>query len=97
MKSRLFKTCSWILVIVMLINLLPAQIIALELQAEDITAPATSEQASESVSESEETTVDVSSATILMELVANRTEFSKEYKMSNGVNMAIVYPRSRSL
>lgn len=94
MKSRLFKTCSWILVIVMLINLLPAQIIALELQAEDVAAPVTSEQVNESAAESKETAVDISNATILMELVENRTEFSKEYKLSNGMNMAIVYPEA---
>ena len=95
MKSRLFKTCSWVLVLVMLINLLPIQAIALETQSaqETVTEDATIQTAGsiDVVLDEEQSLED---ATILLEVVENRTEFTKEYKLSNGMHMAIVYPEA---
>ena len=86
MKVWLMKVCSMLLTLVIMFNLLPHQAIALELEpaeASSVAEAITSENNAEAVDES---------ATIVAEVTENRTRFSKEYKLSNGLNMAVVYP-----
>ena len=68
-----------ILVLVMLVQLLPAQALA---ASPGSAAPAVSAPAS------------AGEVRILQELTDKRTEFSKEYLLSNGLHMASVYPNA---
>ena len=93
MKSRFLKACSMVIIMALMIQLLPLQAIALEastgttvLPVETITTP--NEQIS-----TEEITFE-EPATILGEVTAKRTEFSKEYQLSNGLSLAVVYPEA---
>lgn len=72
------RICSMILVIVMLINLLPAE----SLSAEEVTqeTPLASEQQT-----------DTEEISVLGEVTENRTKFSKEFRMSNGLHMTSIY------
>ena len=77
MLKKFLKLCSFILSIVLLVNMLPLQIYALELDATDTVKPVTGE-----------TSQDV---TILGEITEKRTEYTKEFRLSNGLNLATVY------
>ena len=81
MKSKFLRLCSMVLVLVMLINMLPMSSFAEEYRESLAAAP-------------EETveTVDTSDAQIVEEIIENRTEFSKEFLLGNGLHMAAVYP-----
>ena len=82
MCKKLQKLCSVLLVFVMFINLLPLNVLAEEYHenktAADIAATDTNPE-------------DVQ---IVSEVTEKRTEFSKEYKLSNGLHMAAVYPEA---
>ena len=94
MYSKFMKLCSLFLSLVMIFQLLPAHVFGAE---EQITAPMEEQTTNtSSVSTSIQTSQEnieasLEDATIVMEVVENRTEFSKEYKLSNGMHMAIVY------
>ena len=90
--SHFMKTCSMILVLVLLFNLLPHQTIAAEWNdhTQNLTASMTNTGAIETVNAENEGTT----AVIVAEVTENRTEFSKEYKLSNGLHMAVVYPEA---
>ena len=75
MFNRIMKAICLILVAALLFNLLPAQALAEQLH---ISTQDTIAQAEEA-------------ATIVAEVVENRTEYSKEYILSNGLHMAQVY------
>ena len=75
--KRFYQTCSWILVIVLLINMLPMGVFAEEFLNAVADAAAT-------VAPEEVRVVD--------EIKENRTEFSKEFLLSSGLHMAVVYP-----
>ena len=77
MLKKFLKLCSFVLTIVLLVNMLPIQSYALELQATDTAKPVTGE-ASQDV-------------TVLGELTEKRTEYTKEFRLSNGLNLATVY------
>ena len=85
MKNLLVKICSLLLTLVMIINIMPAQ--AFELTDDALIS--TDNGIGVSGAES-----DFSDSAILMEIVEERTEFSKEYKLTNGYNMVIVYPEA---
>ncbi len=77
MLKKFLKLCSFVLTVVMLLNMLPMQIYALELEATDTVKPVTGE-ASQDV-------------TVLGELTEKRTEYTKEFRLSDGLNLATVY------
>ena len=77
MLKKFLKLCSFILSIVLLVNMLPLQSYALELDATDTVKPVTGETAQE--------------VTVLGELTEKRTEYTKEFRLSNGLNLATVY------
>ena len=89
MYSKFVKLCSIILTLALLINLLPVQVLGEEFKA--LLEP-TENISSDVVYDNE---LEVSSdATIIGESVDKRTEFSKEFKLSNGMNMIVVYPEA---
>jgi RHS repeat-associated protein len=89
MYSKFVKLCSIILTLALLINLLPMQVLGEEVQA----LLAQTENVSSNVVYDNELEVS-SDATIIGESVDKRTEFSKEFKLSNGMNMIVVYPEA---
>lgn len=89
MNSKFMKFCSIVLTITLLINLLPMQVLGAEFNflfsdSEDIPEKwfYTNQMG------------DPGEATIVEEIVDARTEYSKEYLMSNGLNMIVVYPEA---
>ena len=89
MYSKFVKLCSIILTLALLINLLPMQVLGEEVQA----LLAQTENVSSNVVYDNELEVS-SDATIIGESIDKRTEFSKEFKLSNGMNMIVVYPEA---
>ncbi len=96
MRSHFLKVCSWILTLVLLINMLPAPIRAQELTEEgktDTLISADDEASIISTADSNITSsIDSDNRSILMEIVDKRTEYSKEYKLVNGMHMTVMYP-----
>ena len=86
MKSQFLKLCSMVLIFTLLLNLFPAQAIALGSDKTEITPEEThfAETSSQEFS--------AESATIIAEIPEKRTAFTKDYKLSNGFNMSVVYP-----
>ena len=82
MRKMLLKTCSLLLVIVLLANMLPLQIFAEQLNTEEL-SPITP-----STNISEQETV---SGQIVEELTDKRTEYTKQFRMDNGLFIAAVY------
>lgn len=74
-----------ILVLALVINLLPAQVIALAWPAS---------ASGEASASGGEMTAGEDDAVIVSEVTEKRTEFSKEYKLSNGLHMAVLYPEA---
>ena len=92
MYSKFVKFCSVILTLVLLINLLPMQVLGEEFRS---LLEQTENISSNTVYDSERDVSDVSGeTTIIGETIEKRTEFSKEYKLSNGMNMVVVYPEA---
>ena len=77
MLKKFLKLCSIVLSIVLLANMLPLQIYALELDATDTVKPVTGQTSQE--------------VTVLGEITEKRTEYTKEFRLSNGLNLATVY------
>ena len=73
MKKTLLRFCSAVLTLVMLCNMLPVSAFAEEVRTD----------AAESTSE-----VSVEEVHVVGEVTRNRTEFSKEFMLSNGVHLA---------
>ena len=88
MKMRFLRLCSIALILALLINLLPAQAIARNL--DEIRMADTSGQTLSEENASEESVA--SSAKIIAEIPEKRTAFTKDYKLSNGLHMSVVYP-----
>jgi len=92
MKNRFLKLISSLLVMVLLVNMLPLQIFAEEYQRN-----LTAEQTEESTVTPDATTdalpeeTSPEDAYVVAEITENRTEYSKEFLMSNGLHMAAVY------
>lgn len=86
MQKRFFKLCSVFMVLILLANMLPMSVFAEafreSLVEEIITVPE---------AEAETETALAKDAYIVDELVEKRTEFSKEFLLSNGLRMAAVY------
>ena len=87
MNKSWLRFISMMLTIIMLVNLLPVGALATEIQ-EAISAQGeigTEDMTSEVQSED---------AHIIGEVLESRTEYSKEFKLSNGLYMAAVYPQA---
>ena len=80
MKKLFFRICSTILVIVLLVNMLPMSIFA-EAFKEGLTTQ-------ETVSTSQMQELD---AHVVAELTDKRTQYAKEFLLSNGLHLATVY------
>ena len=90
MKKQFTKMCSMLLVLVMLLNILPMCVLAEPTQAAElVTEDANLQTPATSATADPEKPV-----TLLGELTENRTEFSKEFLLSNGVHMATIYPQA---
>ena len=88
MKSRLLKLCSIILCTVLLINMLPMQALGAELKE------SAHGENSQPVLYYQNQMGEPGEAEIVAENIEGRTQFSKEFVMSNGLNMAVIYPET---
>lgn len=84
MNKILMRFFSMLLTIVMIINLLPINILATEIQE---VIDATDSNAEVVNAES----TGMEDAYIIEEVIDRRTEYSKEYRLSNGLHMAAMY------
>ena len=82
------RICSMFLTTVMVFNLLPHQTIASSLKTAETSG------GTDVVTSAMEEVKDVEPASIMAEITENRTEFSKEFKLSNGQHMTVVYPEA---
>ena len=90
MQSRFTKILSIILTLAILINLLPRQVLGAEFQS----LSQTGTDNSDIVHFYQNQMGDPGTATIIGENKDARTQFSKEYLMSNGMSLAVVYPEA---
>ena len=87
MVNRFIKMLSMFLAIVLLVNMLPLGIMAQELQSS-----ATSNlSAAEADSVDDAGTADAEPGEIIAEIPEKRTEYSKEFLLSTGLRMAVMY------
>ena len=85
MKANPFvRLLAFLLVVALLLQIFPADALALSSMDHAETAP--------QVMEEPEETIASENVHVLGELLEERTEFSKTYRLSNGLNMATVYP-----
>ena len=82
MVNRFLKALSMFLVFVLLVNMLPMGIMAQDLQ-NSLSANTT---VTETVDEA-----DIANAEIVAEIPEKRTEYSKQFQLSNGLQMAVMY------
>ena len=83
------RMCGSVLALIMLVNLLPMSTFAQDFQqylAENAEVTGTAVSGETKVS-----SLEASPAKIVDEIVENRTEYSKEFLLSNGLHMAAVY------
>ena len=85
MNKRFFQICSFFLCIALLVGMLPMRIFAEALQTETANTNAAT------ASTQAETTPVQSDAVVVGEIVENRTEYSKEFRLDNGLVVAAVY------
>ena len=89
MQKGFLRICSLILTLVMLLNTLPTQSIALLWPEKSSTTPAAS-----ALQAPEADPFQSTQAYIVQELEEERTQYSKEFLLSNGLHMATVYPHA---
>ena len=77
MYKKSFRLLSFLLVIAMLVNMFPMSVFA-----------TTTDTSSESSSDSQEVAEE---AHVVAELPEKRTEYTKEFRLSNGLDMAVIY------
>ena len=90
MSKTLMRFCSMLLAFVMLLNMMPLNIMASELQEKSASEEAYGATADESEILAEEAD-SAEDAYIVAEIEENRTESSKEYVLSNGLHMFTMY------
>ena len=81
MKKQFFRICSTVLIIALLVNMLPMSIFAAEFR--------------ESLAAEQEVALvaaEAADAQIVTEIPSKRTQYSKEFLLSNGLHLAAVYP-----
>ncbi len=86
MCKQIIRLCSMVLIMAMLINMLPMQVLG-EAFREAIAEPETQPTLSA-------IPVEAKDAKIVREITENRTEYSKEFLLSNGLRVASVYPNA---
>ena len=93
MKKRFLRVSSIFLVLSMLINMLPMNVLATETQAEDhvILTEDQNIQANDFATNMHNEESLAEDAYVLNEVIEERTEYSKTFRLSNGLNMAAVY------
>ena len=82
MVNRFIKLLSMFLAVVLLVNMLPLGIMAQDLQNSLSAKPTVTETVAEA---------DTADAEIVAEIPEKRTQYSKEFQLSNGLRMATVY------
>ena len=87
MEKHFLKTCSILLVIVLLVNMLPMGVFAEKIREN---ATGIESAAEEPMQEAPEEIVP-EDAYVVAEIAENRSAFSKEFLLSNGLHMAMVY------
>ena len=87
-KHPLYRLLSTFIVLTLLVQMVPVQIFA----TEDETAPAITVEAAP-MDKTEAATIS-KDAKILEEITDKRTEYTKQFRLSNGLNMAVVYPEA---
>ena len=85
MKKQFFQICSFFLCVAMLIGMLPTQVIAETTQTESLSTNTATENAQAAEAET------YADAIVLGEIVEDRTEYSKDFLLSNGTHVAAVY------
>ena len=85
MCKTMLRFCSVLLVVVLLANMLPLSTFAAELQARAAETESTA---------AAESTVVSSTVKTAEEIIENRTKYTKEFKLSGGLHMAVVYPEA---
>lgn len=83
MFKRIIRMSSLVLVMAMLINILPVNVLAASIQTQTGTSNIT-----------DKADVNTEAVYILDEVIQNRTEYSKEFRMSNGLKMATLYAQA---
>ena len=81
MKSHLLKSCSMLLVLALLVQLLPMQILGTELDS-----LLTADLAEEVLPSSPQAISPEASPEVIGEIVSKRTRYTKEYLLNNGLN-----------
>jgi len=84
MKKQFFRICSTVLIIVLLINMLPMSIFAEEFREYLTTETIQPDTQPELTAKSD--------AHIVGEIPSKRTQYTKEFMLSNGLHLAVVYP-----
>ena len=99
MKNRFMKICSILLVMVLLFNMLPHRVLADMLSGEEpsLTPGSIAAGGLSNLSEIKDASIpiqeaDIQEAVVIGELTGKRTEYTKEFRLSNGLHMAVVYP-----
>lgn len=96
MKNRFMKMCSILLVTVLLFNMLPHSVLADMLSGEEPPGSIVAgslQDVSETVTGNTPTQdANIQEAKVVGEVTAKRTEYTKEFRLSNGLHMAVVYP-----
>ena len=89
MKSRPIKFCCLLITMALLLQMLPVQVLGMQ-HAETAQENLLSEQ----ITKDDLAEASLAEASIVEEIVEKRTQFSKEFLLSNGLCLAVVYPEA---
>ncbi len=89
MKAQIKKICSILLIFALLINILPMEVLGTELQS-----AMSSHKAADFNAHLQNMSFISSNAEIVAEIKEARTKYSKEFLLSNGLNLSITYPQA---
>lgn len=92
MKFKFSRVLSFILVLALIINIVPVGALAQEIQSGKTDDSTDINDVDPSTTDDSEIDSILADATILTEVTENRTEYSKEYKLSNGLQFTAIYP-----
>lgn len=90
-KKRFARFPAVLLAIVMLVQSIPAQVFAASGDTPETAEETTQAELKESASNPDEESDSMENVEILEEITDRRTEFSKEFALSNGLHMTTVY------
>ena len=89
MKSRPIKFCCLLITMALLLQMLPVQVLGMQ-HAETAQENLLSEQ----ITKDDFAEASMAEVSIVEEIVEKRTQFSKEFLLSNGLCLAVVYPEA---